>query len=361
MVQPAGATNTDNKSQQKVIVIDKEKSYPEKKLELKSKESFIRLETKTGFLLGQDAHIYYISDKRMLITNALNGDVLIFDMNGKGLSRFNQKGGNGYAFLKYAMYDEPKEEVYIVDITKKICVFSETGALKRTLHLPTSTDITEIYNFDENTLLAFNEYQYGPIKEKQPYLFISKKDGKILSRLNITTDKATPRVLITDKGMSSIGNNFSGNCKFGNDFILANMSCDTIYLLKQDKSLTPLFVQTPSVFSEHPVMTMVGMKTDDFIIFSKFPYNLKSTRKLPPDGGVKYFMYEFKTGQFYSLQKNQYWAEKIDIPKNMHVEIFECYVLKEWLKRGYLKGKMKELASKVAINDNAVIWINKFD
>lgn len=155
--------------------------------------------------------------------------------------------------------------------------------------------------------------------------------------------------------------NFSGSCKFGNDFILANMSCDTIYLLKQDKSLTPLFVQTPNVFAEHPVMTMVGMKADDFIIFSKFPYNLKSTRKLPPDGGVKYFMYEFKTGQFYSLQKNQYWAEKIDIPKNMHVEIFECYVLKEWLKRGYLKGKMKELASKVDINDNAVIWINKFD
>lgn len=363
MSQFAGSTNADNKSRPKVIVIDKEKSYPEKKLELKTKESFVRLETKKGFLLGQDAHIYHISDKRMLITNALNGDVFIFDMNGKAVSHFNQKGGNGYAYLKYALYDEPVGEVYIVDITKKICVFSETGALKRTLHLPSSTDITEIYNFDENTLLAFNEYQYGPIQEKQPYLFISKKDGKILSRLNITTNKATPRVLITDngKGAYTIGNNFSGNCKFGNEFILSNMSCDTIYLLKQDKSLTPLFVQTPSVFAEHPVMTRVGMITDDFIVYSTYPYDVKSTKKLPPDGGVKFFMYEFKTGQFYSLKKMDYWAEKIDIPRNMYVEICEGYLLKEWLKRGYLKGEMKKLAEKVNVNDNPVVWINRFN
>lgn len=359
--QQEGLSNKpEDKSQDKIPVLDKEKNYPKEVPEIKAEEHFICLETRKDILLGQDAHIYYVSDKRMLITNALNGDVFIFDMKGKALFHFNQKGGNGYSFLKYALYDEPNMEIYIVDISKKICVFSEAGALKRTLHLPSSTDITEIYNFDENSLLAFNEYQYGPIKEKQPYLFISKKDGKILSKLNITTNKATPKILITDKAWKGISNNFSGNCKFGNEFILANMSCDTIYLLKQDKSLTPIFVQTPSVFSEHPVVTMVGMKTDDFIIFSKYPYDLKSTKKLPPDGGVKFLMYEFKTGQFYSMEKQKYWADKIDIPENTSVDLFYPYVLKVWLKRGYLKGKMKTVATKVDINDNPVVQILKF-
>lgn len=351
-----------DKNDNKITVIDKEKSYPDNAPKIKAEERFISLETRKDVLLGQDAHIYYVSDNRLLIANTIKGDVFIFDMKGNALSYFNQKGGNGYAIIKYALYDEPNIEIYIADhINKKICVFSETGALNRTLHLPATTDITEIYNFDANSLLAFNEYQYGPIKEKQPYMFISKKDGKIISKLNIITNKATLKILVSDRVWKSISNNFSGNCKFGTDFILANMSCDTIYLLKQDKSLTPIFVQTPSVFSDHPVITQVGMKTDDYIIFCKYPYDLKSTKKMPPDGGVKYFMYEFRTGQFYSLKNQKYWSEKVDLPQNTSVELIYPYVLKEWLKRGYLNGKLKELATKVDVNDNPVVRINKFN
>lgn len=368
------AENDNAKNRQKIPVLDKEKRYPPKSFDPAAEETYIRLETRKDALLDRDAHIYYVSDKRILITNALKGDVFIFDINGKVLSHFNQKGGYGYVFLNYALYDEPNKEVFIADhISKKIVVFSEEGTLKRTLRLPSAMNITEIYNFDKNTLLAFHEHRCGKQTQEKPYLFITKKDGNIFSRLNIITNKANPRVLVTgsytDKNTYSgtvygSKNNYSGSCKFGQDLILANMSCDTIYRLKQDKTLTPLFVQYPTVFSDPPVITSVGMVTDDFVIFSVFPYDLTEIRrnankKQEGNAPVKFLLYEYKTGQFFELEKRRYWAEKVDVPKNTGVELMQPYVLKEWLKRGYLKGELKEIATKVDITDNPVVKITK--
>jgi len=372
------AGNDDTKSRHKIPVLDKEKQYPIKSFEPEAEETYICLETSKDVLLDNDAHIYYVSDKRILITNALKGDVFIFDMNGKVLSHFNQKGGYGYVWLSYALYDEPNNEIFIADgISRKIFVFTEEGGLKRTLHLPLTTKITEIFNFDENSLLAFHEHYFGKQTQEKPYLFISKKDGSILARLNISTKKANPRVLsvgsYTDKNTYSgtsytIGGNFFGSCKFGQDFILANMSCDTIYRLQQDKSLTPLFVQYPTVFSDPPVITCVGMVTDDFVMFSVFPYDLKEARRKAEanekqdgtDIRIRDLIYEFKTDQFFELEKRRYWAEKVDVPSNTSVELMQPYALKAWLKRGYLKGELKEIATKVDITDNPVVKITKF-
>ena len=373
--QKSIAGNDHTKKQKEIPIINKEAKYPEKSFEPETEEAYVCLEISKDILLDQDAHIYYVSDKRIMITNELKGDVFIFDMNGKAISHFNQKGGLGYAFLSYALYDEPNKEVFISDHhSKKIVVFTEEGAFKRALHLPLDMAIKEIYNFDENSLLAFHEHQHGSLTQKEPYVFISKKDGSILSRLNVTTNKANPRVLMTgtytDKNTYSttvyVGmNNYSGSCKFGQDFILANMSCDTIYLLKQDKTLTPIFVQHPTVFSDSPVVTSVGMIANDFIIFSVFPYDLKeirrnSDKKQEGNAPVKFLLYEFKTCEFFELEKKRYWAEKVDVPANTSVALMPPYALKAWLKRGYLKGELKEIATKVNVTDNPVVRITTF-
>jgi hypothetical protein len=360
--------NGDTKKQQNIPVIDKTKHYPKKALDPEVELTYILLETNKDVLLAQDAHVYYVSDKRMLITNALHGDVFIFDMDGKALSHFNEKGRDGYFILDYALYDEPNKEVFILDkASDKIYVYTENGARKRILNMPKSTSIAEIYNFDANTLLAFHEHHYGPLIEKQPYMFISKKDGSIISHLNITTNKANPRELRRTNENGSITahiirSNYSGSCKFGQDFILANMSCDTIYLLKQDKTLIPLFVQSPTVFTEPPIITSVRMKTDDFITFSIYPYDLSNSAK--KKGGstkeIKDLMYEFKTGQFFELEKNKYTAEKVDVPANTSVELIPAWALKSWLEKGKLKGELKQIAQKVDISDNPVIEITKF-
>lgn len=360
--QESFSNQLEFKSQDKIPVLDKEKNYPKEAPEIKAEEHFIRLETRKDILLGQDAHIYCVSNDRILIVNPEHGDVFIFDMKGKALFHFNQKGGMGYVFIKYALYDEANKEVFIVDESnRKIFVFTEEGTLKRTLHFPSSTDITEIYSFDNTSLLAFHEHQFGPVTQKQPYMFISKKDGKILSKLNITTNKANSRTIVTDKGWITNSNNHMGNCKFGQEFILSNMSCDTIYLLKQDKTLTPLFVQSPSVFSDSPLIASVGQVTDDFVLFNIYSYDLKASARGDNNRNnkMKQLLYEFKTDKFFEIKKLNFWAEKVDITQNTSVEMLYPFVLKEWLKRGYLNGKWKEIATKVDVNDNPVVRLVK--
>jgi len=369
-ISPKDIRGTNSgKIQKKLPILNKKIQYPQKALNLEVEEKYIFLETRKETLLDNGALVYYVSDKKVLITNTLKGDVFIFGMDGKAISHFNQKGGYGYSFLSYALYDESHKEVFIADhISKKIVVFTEEGALKRTLHIPSKLIIKEIYNFDENTLLAFHEHQYGELTQSKPYMFISKKDGSIISELNIVMNKANSKALNTGGVRFTHMNNYSGNCKFGNDFILANLSSDTIYLLKQDKKLIPVFVQQPSVFSDPPIITSVGMKTDDFITFCVYPYDLKEFRRkyennekeVVSDLKIRYLMYEFKTDKLFELEKRKYWAEKIDIPKNTSIELLQPYILKDWLKRGYLKGEMKEVAEKVNITDNPILRITKF-
>ena len=349
-----------------IPVINKNKSYPEKEFEPNVDTIYVPLETNADILLGYDAHIYYVSDKRMLIVHKLQGDVFVFDMNGKALSHFNAKGGLGCTFINYVVYDEKNQEVFILDMAKrKIIVFSEEGRFKRSLQFTSGIHLSEIHNFDENSLLAFHEHRYGPLEQTKPYMFISKKDGTILSRLNITMDKANPRVLNLGTQRITKANNYSGNCKFGQEYILFNMSSDTIYLLKQDKTITPLFVQHPTVFSDPPVITSVRMKTDDYIAFTVYPYDLKQAQRDIANGynriheETRNLLYEFSTGRFFELKNLNYTVEKADVPKNTSVTLIDAYFLKRRLEKGKLKGKLKDVASKINIDDNPVVMLVK--
>jgi len=352
-------------------VINKIKSYPRKTNDLKTEVTYIPLETSKDIILDQDAHIYYLSNNRMLITNWRLGDVFIFDMNGKIVSHFNQKGGMGYTYISFAVYDEKNKEIYILDkFAKKIIVFTEEGILKRTLHIPQNINLNEIYMFDESSLLAHHEYINGPLQQKQPFILICKKDGSIEYKLNISLKSANSRYQFDGNRCFITSNNYSGNCKFGSKFVISSISSDTIYLLKKDKTLVPLFVQYPSVLSDPKIITSVGMITDDYIIFSIYPLDLNEVKRayekgdnVASDGGVKYIMYEFKTKKFFECKnqnKRKLWAEKIDVPENIGVELINAYQLANHFKQGLLQGKLKEVASKLNAYDNPVVKISKF-
>ncbi|TKG94681.1 6-bladed beta-propeller [Puteibacter caeruleilacunae] len=367
LIGAMGLTSLCNAQQTSIPVIDKEKKYPEKEFLVDTEKKFVQLETRDDVLIDRDAHVYYVSDERILIANKIKGDVFIFDMNGKCLSNFNQKGGYGYKYLGHAMYDEKQKEIYILDaINSNILVFEEDGTLKRTLRKPKGLSLKEIYNFDENTLLGFHEYGYGELKVKQPYFFISKKSGELLSHVDYTMNKANPRIIQNGESVVVVVNNYSGSCKFGDQFVLSNLSSDTIYVLNKDKSLKPLLIQKPTVFNDPPVITSIGMLTDEFICLCTYPFNLKAARKRVNDGdgpnlqtGAKFFIYEFKTGEIYEQKNREYWAEKIDIHQNMYVEKMDCWLLKHRLEQGRLEGELKKIAEKIDINNNPVIIVGK--
>lgn len=362
------AQTNAGKAINKLPVIDKEKSYPEKDFKPEIETIYIPMETSKDILLDQGAHIYYVSETRILIADWQTCNVFIFNMNGKALSHFNVRGGMGVSMISYVVYDEQNKEVFILGKhNKKIVVYNDEGMFKRTLHLPSDLFIEEIQNFNETSLLALQENMDENVKQLKPYIFISKKDGSILSKLNITFNKINPSVNITNGLWTRMKNDHSGSCKFGKEFIIANMSSDTIYMIKQDMTVVPLFVQNPTVFSDPPVITSVGMKTKDIITFAIYPFDLKKAAKRSLNGDnrpikeeVRFLTYEFKTGQFYEHKKRVCWAEKVDISENMGVEFIYPWRLINSLKLGVLEGKLKELATSVKIDDNPIIKITKF-
>ncbi len=353
-----------------IPLIDKTKSYPEYKAKPDMDIKYVPLETSKDVLLGQDFRIYYLSDSLILGLNWNMGDVFFFNMEGKAISQFNQKDGLGYNRIGYAVYDNNAKEVYILDkVLRKIFVYTKDGTLKRSFKMPRNLTFVRIENFDNNLLLAFHEHAMGLIEPEQrnPYVFISKKDGSVVLQLNIHLDKANPRYLMSGNLCTTYGNTEEGNCKFGNEFYLSNKSMDTIYHLGRDQVLTPVFSQTPSVFSESHLISGIITSTDKFIVFHIYPFDLEKEKKRIETGNSmsgaynsKYILFDKNTKQFYQLKNWNYPSDHLDAPANTCVRKLESYRLVEKYKLGLLIGELKEVASKLKVDDNPVVEITRF-
>ncbi|TKG88374.1 6-bladed beta-propeller [Puteibacter caeruleilacunae] len=361
-------------SSDKIPVLDKTKSYPEKGFEWEADVSYIQLETSKDVLMGRTCYLRHISDNRIVVADKISGDVFIFDITGKLHAKFNQKGGKGYTILSSLAYAESEKKVFIVDeVYKKIYVFTEDGELLRSFKTPPKTHVRRIYNFDKNTLFCYNENTSGTTEPTKPYFFISKENGEITDYLDLEIAKIEPRRFSVPIRKNytmgyAWGNNFPKNCKFGNKYILANRSMDTVYLMKQDKSLTPLFTQTPSVKSEHPTGVNVGM-----IIHNRFlelfveSYDFKEAFKICKSGekwDPEYSSYilDLKTGEFFKdSNKSRNSVRWVDIPENTDAGLKQPWRILEASKRGMIRDKLlKELVPKIDIQDNPVLKIKKF-
>jgi len=351
-------------------VLDKTKSYPSKKLEFDTEVTYVPLETSKEILMGGGCKLNYASNEKFIFSDVIPGDVFIFDRNGKIYSHFNKKGGLGYTFITYIAYDEKRKELFILDgIINKIFVFSEKGVLLRSFRMLKDTHLSEIYNFDDKTLLALNEPRYGSAQAIKPYFYMAKDDGKIVGHINIELDEVNP--VSMEPGENGYGFSFThygipDNCKFGNDFILANRSMDTVYLLKQNKTLIPLFTQIPSVYAEHPTAASVGMITDQFLKICVSTYDVKEALKITKSGKrwrPKFgnFIFDIETGEFFEdSEKGEFTVYKVDTPKNQCYRLMQAINLVKANKKGLLKGELKEIASRLNIGDNPVLKIEKF-
>jgi len=111
---------------------------------------------------------------------------------------------------------------------------------------------------------------------KRPYMFMSKQDGSITDTLNIYLP-VRYSTSVVDHWTDTSGVTWSqssyfwidNNRHFGHDFIISDVSSDTIYLLTKDRVLTPLIVRTPSVHSTNPNLVVTHeFSTDKFICLS---------------------------------------------------------------------------------------------
>lgn len=360
-------------------VVDLSKNYPLEKLRLQDMASveYVPLETTDDILLSGNAALSAVGEKYILVHEHQLGDIYLFDRHtGKLKFHFNHKGQSGmeYTWIKNGtILDEKAEEIYVC--SQFIQVYSLEGKYKRTLKINCFDHDMSIFNYDDQSLLIYDDIVIEPGREKEtthtPYRFISKKDGSPMGTLDIYFPQRVPIAIAQQEGNMWRPYKFSypSNARFGDDLMLMNVSSDTLYKLSPQKRLTPIFTRTPSVYASKPrnVWTPL-LTTDKFMLFGTFILDFNTTGCK----GIE-FMYDFKTGQVkkvsimdqelnYGIRGPREWdsGSGTAIAKNMSAEFVSAPAMLEAYQKKRLKGNGNEVAKNLLEDDNQVVRILTF-
>lgn len=189
-------------------VIDFSKNYPKKEICLQdiADSEYIPLETVDSVLMGNRLVLSYVSDKYILIHEPIRGNIFVFNRNGKIYSHFNHKGQSGqeYPWIGDAgtILDEKNEEIFVC--SQSIQVYSLNGEYKRTLKINTILSHSKVFNLDDKSLLVYDDVIIDRGLEDKtkndPYRLVSKKDGSLISILDIHfPQRYSTRILQTNK------------------------------------------------------------------------------------------------------------------------------------------------------------------
>ena len=354
--------------------------YSEKKIILQdiADIEYIPLESSNDVLLTFPT-IKYLSDKYIVAINGSRGEVFTFSREGKIVSHFNRKGRGSqeYNTIHSIAFDERAEEFYISDPSSsepKIQVYSKEGDYLRSLKFTERLRL-QIYNSDDQTLFAYDESGLlDDSYKKNPYLYISKKDGEILSELDIDFParySSTKNLQVTAPngrvGIQPFALKVWSNPSDGENLIIADISTDTIYQLTPTKRLIPLITRTPSVHDSEPRIVLTPeLKTDKFIVLYKttLDFEMVMSQQTYP---IEVLICDFTTHQvnqpdFINSDFASYSVEfsETTLPQNTGLYAIDAITLITANERDRLSGKLKEIASSLKEDDNPVVVYVKF-
>jgi hypothetical protein len=380
-----GCTNNSVQNQGNIPIIDISQTYPEKRIsfqELGGEIEYIPLETTDEVLLDDRAKIVSISDKYIIITNDLLGDIFTFGRNGKIISYFNHKGRSGeeYIQLRKLIFDEKNKEFFVLTFNK-IIVYSEKGEYKRTLPFPEKINLTRIYNFDDETLFGYDEY--GILTNEynaKPYLFISKKNGVVVSTLEHSLPKRySNRILFeakNEKGENETKalalSGYANNWTDGNNFVISDLSDDTVYQLTRDKKLIPLITREPSVHkSDIRVFLTSELQTDKFMLLNYVKINFEQMLKnIQANEGysISTLLYDFTNNRIYDVLIYNADCEKYccyqfadaNITENCGADLMSTDAVVSYFQNNKVSGELRQIAETLNEDDNQILMIVKF-
>lgn len=355
-------------------VINVLKSYPKMEMILQdvANVEYVPLETTDDILLGDMASLSYVSDKFILVHEPIRGDIFVFNRSGKIYSHFNHKGQSGkeYAWIEYAgtIFDEKNEEIYVC--SRVIQVYSLRGEYKRTLKINTIQNGMKIFNYDDSSLLVYEGVSVDDFAKynanKSPYRLISKKDGSVISVIDIYLPKRYSTTILKSEGKSwtTVHKSFPSNMHFGQNFVIADISSDTLYLLTQNKELTPLLTRKPSVHASEPRNVWTTFfTTDKFILFGMIPLDINAK-----GGRIPILMYEFESGKTSELSildadngmKKCGIGSSTATMRNTTAEMIQVSSLMLPYKGNRLRGNLEKILKTLDEEDNPVVRIIKF-
>ncbi|WP_129732042.1 6-bladed beta-propeller [Parabacteroides goldsteinii] len=357
------------------ITVDVTANYPQKKLILQDfmDVEYIPLETNDEFLC--QGNIQAVGKDVIVATNRIggrDGNIFIFDRKGKALKKINHKGQGGEEYTSFVqiILDEDNAEMFVNDMyAKKILVYDLKGNFKRKISLKGDFLFGEIYNFDQNNFIChdvLNENNFTESYTGQSFMFISKQDGVITQELQIPFKEKKTIVVRTPRDKD--GNFFVYMppsvypiIPYFDNYILTELSADTLYKYSANHTMKPFIVRTPSVQSMNPEkFLLLSLLTDRY-------YFMEVVEKVLPFSSTDIVYDKQENTLFrYKVYNSDYTYDKEAFLKSepLNGEIPSCQYLEAWelikdYKGGRLKGKLKDIASKLGEEDNPVIMLIK--
>ena len=218
-----------------------------------------------------------------------------------------------------------------------------------------------------------NEYLFFYNSKKEvsfPYQLISKTDTtftylpvEFIERDNMSVTKENDEGSIT---YSRIG---GAILKTSDGYIFSEAGLDTIYHWNSsNEKLTPVMVRLPSFKSmKIPIGVFIVGQCKEYMFLN----TIERKYDFETNTGFKTvrIIYDKKSGQFYegkvlnsdfADEKEVYISSTISVPVGQFVVSLQAFDLVELYRKGKLKGKLEEIASKLAEDDNPVLMVVTF-
>lgn len=296
---------------------------------------------------------------------------------GKLRYRFNHRGRQEeqYYYVFSIFVDEEREEIYIVSSIDRLNVYSLSGKYKRTLILPSDKYFDQVLDYNKDSLI-FSDGEEDidhPIQKGTYYYLMSKDDGGTIPlpfhvKHHITNNF---RFRFENENSEEIFVcNFSIDplLKDGNEIILSDFSCDTVFSYNKD-GFKPLLVRTPAPRSTFPLKLMaVSFRSERFLFLDVVDKVYKRDTK-NNDGNT--YVYDYQTKEVYVpvVVDSEFTPElPVDIsnnrknyPKNTGISYLPSRKLLQYYREGNLQGQACEAASRIKRDDIYVLVLHHFN
>ncbi|MCE9273552.1 6-bladed beta-propeller [Bacteroides fragilis] len=371
-----------------LCIIDVTCEYPVEKVNIHdvADVEYVPLEMTRNSLLASDCSAFRISDDYITVASGVdNGNIFFFNRKGRYLWTFNRRGGSAEEYSSITAWDADfgMQEIYIYDsFRKKIYIYSFDGRYKRSHALPMK-DCTfiDLYNYDKDYLIGYNRFYDFRKKKKvdtHPYYLIDKQSGE-MSSIGIVVDKPISEKVHTEI-VKFPGGAYKDQVLFlitaliknGDAFLIADYALDTIYSYRHHK-LVPIAVQTPSVYaSDPPVIVACELYTDSYLHFRIIPMYYNPSAPMSPMADAPELVLNRHTGKIAEWKMYDYnYSSDIERPvptmilqsadrENYGISMFTAERLIEQYQAGGLKGELKDIASRLSIDDNDILMICKY-
>ncbi len=371
---------SNEQKQSGLPIIDVNKTYPKKEIVLQdiADVEYIPLETIDDVLLSSSASIDYIAKDIIVLSNASEGDIFMFDGKGKLLNKFNHKGqgANEYNRVHEVIYMPSAKEIFVYGSGKPhslILVYNMQGKFQREMPVKTKQTLNNLKTFNKNEIIAYEESAF-PIsemfpnkknakKEKynpSPMFLVSKATGVVdtIKSFCVPNRKSDLVVKHID-GMPTIMRlNTNSVSAVGKDFVLDNLFCDTVYLFNQKRELKPIFIKSPAVkdMGDTPRVMMIKKVSENycFALIGDYDLKLSADKKHASNEYVDLCIDRNKNDIFEYTLKNREIDDK-EFKVHPYSKLLNADDLIELLEDGKLTGKLKTIAEKLKEDDNPVL------